>query len=76
MSKVTLIEQADNAAIAAWLGAYLKQALARAEGEIAITVPGGATPFPILAALEGEGIRSRIISTEGIAWAWIGVGVS
>lgn len=62
MDKVTLIEQADDGAIAAWLGAYLKQALARAEGEIAITVPGGSTPFPILAALDGQGIDWRRIA--------------
>lgn len=37
--------------IADWLFDHLSAALAAAEGTIAITVPGGSTPFPILAEL-------------------------
>lgn len=51
MANVTIIEGADDAAIAAWLAERLEQALAASDGEIAITIPGGSTPFPILAAL-------------------------
>ena len=51
MANVTIIEGADDAAIAAWLAERLEQALAESDGEIAITIPGGSTPFPILAAL-------------------------
>jgi 6-phosphogluconolactonase len=48
---VEIIEGADDAAIAEWLHARLAAALARSTAPIAITVPGGATPFPILARL-------------------------
>ena len=51
MANVTIIEGADAAAIAAWLAERLEQALDASDGEIAITIPGGSTPFPILAAL-------------------------
>ncbi|MGH6786182.1 MAG: 6-phosphogluconolactonase [Novosphingobium sp.] len=48
---VTLIERASDTEIAAWLAERLGRALEDARGEVAIAVPGGATPFPILAAL-------------------------
>jgi 6-phosphogluconolactonase len=47
MAEVTIITGASDHAIADWLEARL----AGAQGEVAITVPGGSTPFPILAAL-------------------------
>lgn len=50
MTRVDLIEQASDAAIADWLEQHLRAALATAP-EIAVTVPGGSTPFPILADL-------------------------
>ena len=52
-SSVTVIADAGDAEIAAWLAARLKAALAATGpgGRVAITVPGGSTPFPILAAL-------------------------
>lgn len=37
--------------IADWLAGTLKHALAQREGTVAITVPGGSTPFPIFAEL-------------------------
>ncbi len=50
MGTVTIIEAPDHAAIAAWLEGALA-------GSGAITIPGGSTPFPILAALiDGGGI--------------------
>lgn len=56
MSEVTIIDGADDAAIAAWLAARLAAALAARPGEVAITLPGGATPFPILAELAGHAL--------------------
>ena len=53
MENRTLIAGADDAAICAWVARALAEALAPG-GPIAITVPGGATPFPILERLAGE----------------------
>lgn len=66
MANVTIIEGADDAAIAAWLAERLEQALGESEGEIAITIPGGSTPFPILAALADRDLDwSRIAVWPG-----------
>lgn len=55
-----IIENASDAAIADWIEDRLTLALA-AGGDIAVTVPGGSTPFPILAELTGRDIDwSRI----------------
>lgn len=51
MDKVRIIEGADNEAIAHWLAERIDAALASSAGEVAITVPGGSTPFPIMAEL-------------------------
>ena len=51
MAEVAIIPGVDNAGIAAWLHARLEAALAAHPGGIAITVPGGSTPFPILEKL-------------------------
>jgi 6-phosphogluconolactonase len=51
MAQITLTHAADPAAIAAWLADHLAAALAATDGDVAITVPGGRTPFPVLAAL-------------------------
>ena len=51
MARIDIIEGADTEAIAKWLEAQLTAGLARTGGIVAITVPGGATPFPILAEL-------------------------
>ena len=54
MPAIDIIENADDAAIAAWFAQRLSAALA-ASPEIAVTVPGGSTPFPIfdrLAAMD------------------------
>ena len=42
---------ASDARIAQWLGQQLERALAAQPGPLAITIPGGSTPFPILAAI-------------------------
>lgn len=56
MPDAELICGADDAAIARWLHARLSEALAARDGEVAITIPGGSTPFPILAELAGLGL--------------------
>ena len=48
---VEIIEGADDAAIAEWLYQKLAAALTRTAAPLAITVPGGSTPFPILERL-------------------------
>jgi 6-phosphogluconolactonase len=48
---MVMIEGSDDRAIAAWLHARLSAALRQTEAPIAVTFPGGSTPFPILAAL-------------------------
>ena len=48
MQNVTIIEHADTSGIAGWLAGALGKAGA-------VTVPGGSTPFPILAALIAAG---------------------
>lgn len=52
---IDLIESASDPQIAEWLEQRLRAALAMSS-EIAVTVPGGATPFPILAHLAGRGL--------------------
>lgn len=51
MGTVQIIDGASDADIARWIEARLTDALARGQGPVAITVPGGSTPFPILAEL-------------------------
>ena len=51
MNKARIIEGAGDEAIAQWLAERIDAALASHAGEVAITVPGGSTPFPIMAAL-------------------------
>lgn len=55
MPKLEIIEGADDGAIAAWFAERLRAVLATSPDDIAITVPGGSTPFPIfdrLAAMD------------------------
>jgi 6-phosphogluconolactonase len=54
MSDISLIEHADTTRIAGWLERRLRHALAASTGRVAITIPGGSTPFPILAELAGR----------------------
>ena len=52
MDQITIVDGADDAEIAGWIATLLTGALAAAAGgRVAITVPGGSTPFPILAEL-------------------------
>ena len=51
MNKPRIVDGASDADIARWLEQRLAAALATSPGDIAIAVPGGSTPFPILAEL-------------------------
>ena len=60
MPRIEIIDNAGDDAIAAWLAQHLRAALSVC-AEIAITVPGGSTPFPILGRLAREDLPwSRI----------------
>ena len=48
---IETIEGADDDAVARWLHGRLAAALAQTDGPVAITIPGGSTPFPILERL-------------------------
>src|SRR3546814_10826209 len=51
MAQIRVIEGAGPAEIADWIGVRLALHLAAGQGPVAITVPGGSTPFPIFAEL-------------------------
>ena len=51
MDNLTIVEGADDGAIALWIARQLGAALADTTGPVAIAVPGGTTPFPILERL-------------------------
>ena len=51
-----MIENAEDGEIAVWLHRLLTSALRDSDGRIAITLPGGSTPFPILGQLAGLGL--------------------
>jgi 6-phosphogluconolactonase len=51
MAEIEIIADATDTEIATWLLERLEAALTLDPGEIAISVPGGSTPFPILAEL-------------------------
>ena len=51
MENLTIIEGRNDATIADWFAERLREALAATEGAVAITVPGGSTPFPIMEEL-------------------------
>jgi 6-phosphogluconolactonase len=59
---IEIVEGADDAAVAEWLHGRLAVALDRSEAPIAITVPGGSTPFPILERLAGMPLAWRRVT--------------
>lgn len=66
MTTCDIIPGADDAHIAAWLATHLSAALQATPGDVAITIPGGSTPFPILRALAGHALDwSRIVVWPG-----------
>jgi len=66
MADVTIVEGADKGAIAGWLEARIAGTMAEAEGRVAITVPGGSTPFPIMEQLVTRDLDwSRLVVWPG-----------
>lgn len=66
MRDVELIAGADDAAIAGWIAQHLGAALAASGSEVAICLPGGSTPFPILAELVKHPLDwARIVALPG-----------
>lgn len=66
MRDVELIKGADDGAIAGWIAARLDAALGESEGAVAICLPGGSTPFPILAELVKHPLDwGRIVAYPG-----------
>ena len=51
MTSASLFKNATDADIAAWVRARLQDALSTTDGAIAISVPGGSSPFPIFEEL-------------------------
>lgn len=62
MTHPTIVEGANDTEIARWLAEALAAALAATDGPIAICVPGGSTPFPILERLAGEPLDWRRVT--------------
>ncbi len=53
MAQVPIIENASAGDIASWIARYLGDVMAAQRGPVAITVPGGSTPFPVFELLAG-----------------------
>ncbi len=51
MSKIDIIEGAGDSAVASWIHDRLAPQFENSNGPVAITVPGGSTPFPIFEKL-------------------------
>lgn len=51
MAQISIIENASAGKIASWIALYLGDAMAAQRGPVAITVPGGSTPFPVFELL-------------------------
>ena len=51
MDHIAIIDHASDADIAAWLATRIGGALGLSDGSVALALPGGATPFPILKRL-------------------------
>ncbi|MEQ1497246.1 MAG: 6-phosphogluconolactonase [Novosphingobium sp.] len=64
MDQLSIIPHAGDAEIADWLARHLAAKLDANPDGIAITIPGGSTPFPILA---------RLTARSGVDWSRITV---
>ena len=66
MRTAELIAGADDAAISAWIAQRLAAALAVSRDDVAVCLPGGSTPFPILAELVKHPLEwSRVVAYPG-----------
>jgi 6-phosphogluconolactonase len=62
MATIEIVEGADEARIAGWLAGRIEAALAADDAPVAITVPGGSTPFPILERLAARPLDWRRVT--------------
>ena len=62
MDNLTFVEGASDAEIASYVEAAIGDALDAQPGPIAITVPGGSTPFPILERLAAPNLDWRRVT--------------
>jgi 6-phosphogluconolactonase len=62
VDNLTIVEGASDADVAAWIERSLDNALKAVSGPIAVTVPGGSTPFPILERLASVPIDWRRVT--------------
>ena len=62
MIEIDIIEDAGERAIAEWVHERLQRALAAGDAPVAITVPGGSTPFPILERLAAMDLDWRRVT--------------
>lgn len=62
MENLTLVEGASDACIARWIADALSGALAATEGPVAISVPGGTSPFPIMERLAAMPLEWRRVN--------------
>ena len=62
MNHVTIRPNGSDEDVAAWLEGHLAKALRRAAGIVTITIPGGSTPFPILALMAAGALDWKRIS--------------
>ena len=62
MTEIEIIEDAGERAIAEWVHDRLQRALAAGDAPVAITVPGGSTPFPILGRLAAMDLDWRRVT--------------
>ena len=62
MTEIEIIEDAGERAIADWVHDRLQRALGAGDAPVAITVPGGSTPFPILERLAAMDLDWRRVT--------------
>ena len=62
MIEIEIIEDAGEHAIAEWVHERLQRALGAGDAPVAITVPGGSTPFPILERLAAMDLDWRRVT--------------
>ena len=62
MTEIEIIEDAGERAIAEWVQERLQRALGAGDAPVAITVPGGSTPFPILERLAAMDLDWRRVT--------------
>ena len=66
LTELEYIRGRSDEQIADWLAECIARALDQREGDVAITVPGGSTPFPILEALTTRDLDwSRLVFWPG-----------